>query len=107
MIQHPVVELTSEASWNLPTYKVEDKFTPYGKETLAKLVKFLLEEVYPSAKLAHAQIPKDPLKRWKTVVPVIEELKVKARKQGLWNLFLSKAHYPEHGVPLSNLEACL
>ncbi|KAH0839695.1 acyl-CoA dehydrogenase NM domain-like protein [Lanmaoa asiatica] len=100
MVNHPVVELTSEASWNL----IEDKFTPYGKETLAKLVYFLQDEVYPSAKLYHAQIPKDPVQRWKTVVPIIEELKVKARKLGLWNLFLSKAHYPQHGVPLSNLE---
>jgi acyl-CoA dehydrogenase len=39
-------------------------------------------------------------------VPVIEELKVKAKKLGLWNLFLSKAHYPEYGVPLTNLEVC-
>ncbi|KAF8559047.1 acyl-CoA dehydrogenase NM domain-like protein [Imleria badia] len=100
MNNHPVVELTSEASWNI----VEDKFTPYGKEILAKLVAFLQDEVYPSARLYHAQIPKDPAQRWKTVVPIIEELKVKARKLGLWNLFLSKAHYPQHGVPLSNLE---
>jgi len=55
-------------------------------------------------KLAHAQVPKDPVQRWKTVIPVIEELKVKARKLGLWNLFLSKTHYPEHGVPLTNVE---
>jgi len=100
MVNHPVVQLTSEASWNI----IEDKFTPYGKEILAKLVVFLQDEVYPSAKLYHAQIPKDPVQRWKTVVPIIEELKVKARKLGLWNLFLSKAHYPQHGVPLSNLE---
>ncbi|KAG2158888.1 acyl-CoA dehydrogenase/oxidase [Suillus bovinus] len=100
MAPHPVVELTSEASWNL----VEDRFTPYGKETLAKLVCFLQDEILPSVKLAHAQLPKDPVQRWKTVIPVIEELKVKARKLGLWNLFLSKTHYPEHGVPLTNLE---
>jgi acyl-CoA dehydrogenase len=62
------------------------------------------DEILPSVKLAHAQIPKDPVQRWKTVVPVIEELKVKARKLGLWNLFLSKTHYPEHGVPLTNVE---
>jgi hypothetical protein len=62
------------------------------------------EEVLPAAKLAHAQLPNDPVKRWQTVIPVIDELKVKAKKLGLWNLFLSKAHYPEHGVPLSNLE---
>ncbi|KAG1820418.1 acyl-CoA dehydrogenase/oxidase [Suillus subaureus] len=100
MTRHPVVELTSEASWNL----IEDKFTPYGKETLAKLVYFLEDEILPSVKLAHAQVPKDPVQRWKTVIPVIEELKVKARKLGLWNLFLSKTHYPEHGVPLTNVE---
>ncbi|PLW10860.1 hypothetical protein PCASD_18292 [Puccinia coronata f. sp. avenae] len=34
----------------------------------------------------------------------MEDLKSKARSQGLWNLFLSKAHYPELGVPLTNLE---
>lgn len=34
----------------------------------------------------------------------MEELKVKARKLGLWNLFLSKEHYPDVGVPLTNLE---
>ena len=66
----------------------------------------LKEEVLPAAKLAHAQLPADPVKRWQTVIPVIEELKVKAKKLGLWNLFLSKAHYPEHGVPLTNLEVC-
>ena len=32
------------------------------------------------------------------------ELKEKAKKLGLWNLFLSKAHYPQFGVPLTNLE---
>lgn len=100
MTKHPVVELTSEASWNL----VEDKFTPYGKETLAKLIAFLQDDVYPCVRLAHSQIPKDPVQRWNTVIPVVKELKVKARKLGLWNLFLSKAHYPEHGVPLTNLE---
>ena len=63
-------------------------------------------EALPAASLAEAQLPEDE-RRWKTVIPVIEELKVKARKLGLWNLFLSKAHYPEHGVPLTNLEVRL
>ncbi|EGO01728.1 hypothetical protein SERLA73DRAFT_177178 [Serpula lacrymans var. lacrymans S7.3] len=100
MVSHPIVELTSEASWNL----IQDKFSDYGKETLAKLIAFLHDEVLPAQRLAHIQIPSDPVQRWKTIVPVIEELKVKARKLGLWNLFLSKLHYPEHGVPLTNLE---
>jgi hypothetical protein len=63
----------------------------------------LKEEVRPAERLARAQVPNDAT-RWQTVIPIIEELKAKARKLGLWNLFLSKAHYPEHGVPLTNLE---
>jgi hypothetical protein len=61
-------------------------------------------DILPSIEVAHAQVPGDPETRWKTVIPVIEELKVKARKLGLWNLFLSITHYPEYGVPLTNLE---
>lgn len=60
--------------------------------------------MYPSARVAHAQVPADPEARWKTVIPVIADLKEKAKKLGLWNLFLSKAHYPQFGVPLTNLE---
>ena len=34
-------------------------------------------------------------------MPVVEELKAKAKKQGLWNLFLNES---EHGAGLTNLE---
>ena len=34
----------------------------------------------------------------------MEDLKKKAKARGLWNLFLSKQHYPEHGTDLTNLE---
>ena len=60
--------------------------------------------MWPALKVAHAQLPTDPETRWKTVIPVVAELKEKAKKLGLWNLFLSKAHYPQFGVPLTNLE---
>ncbi|KIY49577.1 acyl-CoA dehydrogenase NM domain-like protein [Fistulina hepatica ATCC 64428] len=100
MATHSVVDYTSASSWAM----VEDNFSPYGKEVLAKVVKFHEEEILPAVKIAHAQLPDDLEKRWQTIIPVIEELKVKAKRLGLWNLFLSKAHYPEHGVPLSNLE---
>lgn len=60
--------------------------------------------MYPCIRLAHSQIPRDPDTRWRTVVPVIETLKSRARALGLWNLFLSRVHYPAHGVPLSNVE---
>ncbi|MCO5611372.1 hypothetical protein L7F22_065625 [Adiantum nelumboides] len=43
---------------------------------------------------------KDTLARWSTLSLPQE----KGKAQGLWNLFLSKAHYPKHGTPLTNLE---
>ncbi|TRM68376.1 acyl-CoA dehydrogenase/oxidase [Schizophyllum amplum] len=100
MSPHPVVEYTSEASWAL----VEDRFSPYAKETLAKVIKFCEDEVSPAVRVAQAQIPDEPALRWKSGIPITEELKAKAKKLGLWNLFLSKAHYPQFGMPLTNLE---
>ncbi len=59
----------------------------------------------PAESLYHASLPHHPYSaRWATIIPIMEELKVKAKKLGLWNLFLSKKHYPEHGVDLTNLE---
>ena len=58
-------------------------------------------------RVAQAQLPDDPALRWKSGIPITEELKIKAKKLGLWNLFLSKAHYPQFGVPLTNLEVSL
>jgi acyl-CoA dehydrogenase len=35
---------------------------------------------------------------------MMEELKAKAKKLGLWNLFLSKAHYPEWASATSSTD---
>ena len=67
---------------------------------------FIQNELEPARKVWEAQLPTDPAQRWKTIIPITEELKLKARKLGLWNLFLSRNHYPEYGVPLTNLEVC-
>jgi acyl-CoA dehydrogenase len=42
-------------------------------------------------------------KRWGVYPPVIDDLKAKAKKLGLFNMFLSKTHYSE-GAGFSNLE---
>ncbi|KAL4265557.1 acyl-CoA dehydrogenase family protein [Pleurotus pulmonarius] len=99
MSSHPITKYTTESSWAL----IESKFSPHGKETLAKLIRFLEEEVWPARELSHLQMPEDST-RWKTIVPVIEELKDRAKQLGLWNLFLSKRHYPQHGTDFTNLE---
>ncbi|KAH8929209.1 acyl-CoA dehydrogenase NM domain-like protein [Atractiella rhizophila] len=103
MSKHPVTKYVPEPAWSL----VEDKFSPFAKETLAKLVDFVENECMPAEAVFHDQISTDPATRWKNYPDVIEDLKAKAKKLGLWNLFLSKAHYPDSGVPLTNLEYAL
>jgi len=63
-----------------------------------KLTPFMDEHIYPNEQLYFKQIREGD--RWQPV-PIIEELKPKARAAGLWNLFL-----PEHewGAGLTNLE---
>lgn len=70
-------------------------FSEDAKKKLADLVDFVDDVCIPAEAVYHEQISKDPATRWKVIPPVMEELKTKAKKLGLWNLFLSKAHYPE------------
>src|ERR1700682_3010385 len=67
------------------------------KDFEQRLVAFMDEHVYPNEARYHREIEEN---RWQPV-PVIEELKPKARAAGLWNLFLPKA---ENGAGLTNLE---
>ena len=71
------------------------RFSEEAKRKLADLVDFVDKECIPAESLYRAQISTDPVQRCKYVPPIMEELKTKAKKLGLWNLFLSKAHYPE------------
>ncbi len=64
--------------------------------------KFVEEECVPADVLFHAQLGEGE-KRWSTYPPIIDELKAKAKKVGLWNLFLPKNHFKE-GAGFSNLE---
>jgi acyl-CoA dehydrogenase len=73
------------------------EFSQKVKDLQHRLQSFMDELVYPNEKTYYEQIEED---RWRPV-PIIEELKPKARAAGLWNLFLPES---EHGAGLTNLE---
>src|SRR5580693_3737165 len=64
----------------------------------ARAEAFMAEEIYPNEEALFAQV--DEGDRWQPV-PLLDELKAKARAQGLWNLFLPESEY---GAGLTNLE---
>ena len=68
---------------------------------------FMDAHVYPAVPVFDAQMEAFGNDRWQ-VVPIVEELKVKAKAAGLWNLFLPKDSLPEDspykGAGLTNLE---
>lgn len=70
-------------------------------------IAFMNTHVYPAAPVDVAQITAFGDKRWQ-VVPVVEELKKKAKTEGLWNLFLPRDSLPEDSpyrcANLTNLE---
>jgi acyl-CoA dehydrogenase len=73
-------------------------YSPKVKDLQKKLAAFMDEHIYPNERRYHEEIANGD--RWQPV-PVIEELKPKARAAGLWNLFLPES---DLGAGLSNLE---
>ena len=72
-----------------------------------RVAAFMAKHVYPAVPVYDAQMAAFGADRWQ-VVPVLEELKAKARAEGLWNLFLPpNADHDDgeyHGAGLTNLE---
>ena len=68
------------------------------KELQRKVLAFMDGHVYPNEKVYGEQVSEGD--RWQPTA-VMEELKTRAREQGLWNLFLPES---EHGAGLTNLE---
>ena len=75
-----------------------------------RVIAFMNEHVYPAEVTYDAQMEAFGANRWQ-VVPVLEELKAKAKKAGLWNLFLPHDSLPPDspykGAGLTNLEYAL
>jgi acyl-CoA dehydrogenase len=67
-------------------------------ELKRRLQSFMNRCVYPNEDRLYREA--EELGPWK-VYPVVEELKPRAREEGLWNLFLPES---EHGAGLTNLE---
>lgn len=63
-----------------------------------RIESFMDRHIYPNEQRFYEEA--EELGPWK-VYPVVEELKPKARTEGLWNLFLPES---EHGAGLTNLE---
>jgi acyl-CoA dehydrogenase len=75
----------------------------YSEKTrfaLERLQAFLDKHVYPNEETYAQQLAGFGAERWQ-VLPIIEELKAKARDAGLWNLFLPDS---ERGGGFTNLE---
>jgi acyl-CoA dehydrogenase len=70
-----------------------------AKELHARVLEFAKTECLPAERVFADQLAK-AADRW-SPVPVMEELKKKAKERGLWNMFLPES---QHGAGLSNLE---
>ncbi|HEY2068016.1 MAG TPA: acyl-CoA dehydrogenase family protein [Rhizomicrobium sp.] len=77
-------------------------YSPRQKEWMKRVGTFMDQHVYPAEPVyaKEMQAARDKGNPW-IVVPVVEELKKKAKPAGLWNLFLNES---EHGAGLTNLE---
>ena len=75
------------------------EYSAKTKDLMARVSAFMDEHIYPNEKRYLREIAEGPT-RWKPL-PLIEELKQKAKAQGLWNLFLP---HSKAGAGLTNLE---
>lgn len=82
---------------------VRDKLSPRAIETIEKVRLFVENECIPGEIIYDEQLKSFGAEgRWKKIPPIMEELKQKARKQGLWNLFLPAVY--NEGAGYTNLE---
>ncbi len=77
-------------------FKYDDK----TKDLIERLELFFDQHIYPNEKTYADQMAAFGTDRWQ-VIPIVEELKAKAKEAGLWNLFLPES---DVGGGLTNLQ---
>jgi acyl-CoA dehydrogenase len=77
-------------------------YSPKVKELRGRVDAFMQQHVFPNEQRFYDEVEENTRKgaRW-TPTKIVEELKPKARADGLWNLFLPAS---THGAGLTNLE---
>ena len=74
------------------------EFSDKAKDLQEQLRAFMDKHIYPNEPEFFRQLNEG--ERWK-VIPLLEDLKEKAKAEGLWNLFLPESEY---GAGLTNFE---
>lgn len=67
--------------------------------------KFMDDHIYPNIPIYEEQ--RRQIDRWKEIPPIFDELKAKAREQGLWNMFMPPSDHDDEfftSVGLTNVE---
>jgi len=75
------------------------EYSPKVQELLLQVRQFIDTEIIPNEETCYKQLAEN---RWRTP-PILEQLKAKAKAQGLWNFFLPVS-YGEYSGGLTNLE---
>lgn len=76
-----------------------------SKHWMNRVQKFMDENIYPNIPVYEEQCAK--IDRWTEIPPIFEELKAKARAEGLWNIFMPPSDHDDEfftSVGLTNLE---
>ncbi len=75
------------------------EYSPKTQDYVRRVKAFMDRHIYPNLERFDRELNEGG-DRWK-VIPVIEELKPLARKEGLWNLFMPPSH---GGVPVNHFD---
>ncbi len=82
---------------------MEFTLSPKTQEYVGRLKEFMESEILPVENLYQSQ-REELIAAGKAhqVPPIMEQLKAKAKSQGLWNLFLPNSHRPAHGLSVTD-----